>query len=202
MKRILILFSCIIVIFMPTFLLAYGEDYKLIKITHPELSYENPKPLIIEYECMSVDYNIQKAKIVCEPMIFKDIYFSEDNETIDYRFSYIRYYDAAEKPDKKGFIIYQKRTWYEFNGPIEEIRMYDYSNGYNLVYFEPQGFDLYFSKDGKYLIASDYQQLGEGEPPINVDLYYYDMMGKKEKHFKKVRIKYEDLKKFNLIPLR
>jgi len=183
----------------------YIVYYKLKNISHPVLDFNDPKPLIIDFEYQWNGRDIGNEKIICTPMVYKRINIQQGKEIIDYKRSTIIYYDAYKRPDGKGFIIFRKHTEYEGTEEFEEIQIWDLSHQ-NYVFLEPHGTKMYFSSDNKFLVTILFPYTeGDSESSIVLTMYYYDLSNLPFLHnkpTKEVKIKMPELQKFSLIKLK
>ncbi|MFA5778532.1 MAG: hypothetical protein WC947_00140 [Elusimicrobiota bacterium] len=169
---------------------------KINSIQHPGLDYSFNKPLIIDYQIEWNKQEIDRRKIVCNPMLYKKIYIRNNEEKMEYKESNIIYYDVYKRPDNKGFILFKKETMYDCNSQFQEIFVYDLLKDKS-IRLEPHGYDMYFSEDKKYLITTLYNN-NEGEKIDNITLFYYDLSDAIKKPAKQTEMKYEEFLKLNL----
>ncbi len=170
----------------------YLVEYNVDKITRPNISYDNPKPLIVEYHyAYNGDKTGIRVKIESNPQMFKVV--REDGH-VDITQSHVTYYDAVKRLDKVGFIIYKRTIAYETDCLIEEVRIYGVE-GYNNI--EPYGNTMLLTKEGN-IIALAYIYNGDdadGEEDQELELRFYDLNKSEKKPFKIKKIKLSELDK-------
>ncbi len=150
----------------------YIVYYKLIRIKHPVLKYENPEPLIVEFEYQWNGRDTIHEKLIYFPLIYARLSRWGDNPPEYGKDSKITYYDAYALPDGKGFVLLKKTVGYEFETGFEEIILWDISQD-NYYYLEPHGNEIYFTKDKKYLVTVS--SPSPYEPPYTYTLHYYSL---------------------------
>ena len=203
---------CIIIFVVFIFCLSFTDSivyYKLIKIVHPVLDYDNPKPLIVEFEYQWGGRPVYSTTLTITPLNYKITYKWGDSEsTIDDKRSNITYYDAYENPIKEGFILFRKTIRYSGEDFFEEIQIWGYNECF-VNYLEPTGTDMYYTEDKKYLVTvwiPYFEGASEEElEELDITLWYYDLNTFPSptviKPIKEITAKRSDFHKFDLIKL-
>lgn len=171
--------------------------WKVNSIDHPVVSYENPRPLIIDYQFEWNGQDIERHKLIYQPLIKKYLNIGPGNtESIEIKNSFRTFYDAIERPDGKGFILYSKTTRYEGVSRFEALELWDLSNWEARIKLEAQGTNLYFTPDKQFLVVADIPY-SEGDPADKVDvrLLYFKFSDKTGKPAQTASVKMSEMAK-------